>query len=97
MDQLNHDADLFPISADGIAYEDPQGDVEQAIAGVWRDVFHLQRIGRNDNFFGLGGDSLLAMKLVEALAADLDVQLAVVLLFRNPTVRELAQLMTPLS
>jgi aryl carrier-like protein len=76
------------------AYEEPRGEIEQAIAQLWRQAFHLERVGRNENFFELGGNSLLAMQLMEAFAASLTVQLPVVALFLNPTIRELAQLVT---
>ena len=71
-------------------YEEPQGETELAIAQVWRDVFRLAKIGRNDNFFGLGGNSLLGMELTERLAKRLNVEVPVVALFQCPTIRELA-------
>ncbi|WP_412179758.1 AMP-binding enzyme, partial [Variovorax paradoxus] len=37
------------------AYEAPEGEVEQALAGIWAEVLGVQRVGRNDNFFELGG------------------------------------------
>jgi amino acid adenylation domain-containing protein len=45
-------------------YEAPQGEVEQALATVWRELLNLERVGRNDDFFALGGHSLLAIQLV---------------------------------
>ena len=78
-------------------YEEPQGDIEQAIAGAWREVFGLERVGRNDNFFELGGNSLLGMDLADLLATRLAIELPVVTLFMNPTVRQIAALADPLS
>lgn len=71
-----------------------EGDLEQALAQVWMRVFSLERIGREDNFFELGGDSVLGMSLTEAIAQDLQIQLPLVALFQNPTIRELAELVT---
>ena len=71
-------------------YEPPEGELEQAIAGIWQDVFRIKRVGRNDNFFQLGGDSLVGIELMETLAARLQIQLPVVTLFLNPTIREMA-------
>ncbi|WP_412179668.1 amino acid adenylation domain-containing protein, partial [Variovorax paradoxus] len=51
------------------AYEAPEGEVEQALAGIWAEVLGVQRVGRNDNFFELGGHSLLALRLLELVRA----------------------------
>ncbi|WP_435028590.1 alpha/beta fold hydrolase, partial [Xanthomonas cucurbitae] len=44
-------------------YEAPQGAVEQAIAGVWSELLGLETIGRHDDFFAMGGHSLLLVRL----------------------------------
>jgi hypothetical protein len=82
-------------SDQGTPYEEPQGEAEQAIAAVWRDVFGFERIGRNDNFFELGGDSVLGMKLTETMGERLGIDVPVVDLFLNPSIREIAALGTP--
>jgi non-ribosomal peptide synthetase component F len=46
------------------AYEPPRGEMETAVASVWSELLHLDRVGRQDNFFHLGGHSLLAMSVV---------------------------------
>ncbi|WCM87220.1 amino acid adenylation domain-containing protein [Acidovorax sp. NCPPB 3576] len=55
-------------------YEAPRGEVEQALAQIWAQVLGLERVGRNDNFFEIGGDSIVALKLLarmnQSLAAD---------------------------
>lgn len=82
------------ISDGGEVYEEPQGELELAVAEVWQETFRLDRIGRNDNFFGLGGNSLLGMQLTEKLADKMDLQIPVVVLFQYPTVRELAEVIS---
>ena len=72
-------------------FEAPEGELEEAIAKVWIKAFRIEKISRCDNFFELGGDSLMAMSLTELLSQNLSIQIPVVDLFRNPTVRELAQ------
>ena len=72
-------------------YEEPRGKLEQAIAQSWRDVFRLERVGRNYNFFEIGGNSVAAMELMEKLSACLGAQLPVVLIFQNPTPQKMAQ------
>ena len=42
----------------GTAYEAPAGELEKLIAGAFADVFELDRVGANDEFFDIGGDSL---------------------------------------
>jgi amino acid adenylation domain-containing protein len=65
-------------------------DLERRIAGVWRDVLRVDHIGADDNFFDLGGNSLLLAKARSGLAETLDREVAVVTLFTFPTVRALA-------
>lgn len=50
-----------------LPYEAPQGDVERALADIWQKVLPVDRVGRNDNFFALGGHSLLVPKMKECL------------------------------
>jgi acyl-coenzyme A synthetase/AMP-(fatty) acid ligase len=49
------------------AFEPPQGEVETLVASIWQRLLGLDRVGRHDNFFNLGGNSLLAITLVESL------------------------------
>jgi amino acid adenylation domain-containing protein len=51
------------------AYEAPQGEIEVALAAIWADVLKLDRVGRHDNFFEIGGHSLSVME-VAALARE---------------------------
>ncbi len=55
---------LHPETGSGEAYEAPQGEVEQALAKVWVDLLDVERVGRHDNFFALGGDSILSLQLM---------------------------------
>jgi len=45
-------------------YEAPQGEIEEALAAIWAEVLGVERVGRNDNFFESGGNSLAALQLV---------------------------------
>ncbi len=45
-------------------YEAPQGEVEEALAGIWAQVLSVEQVGRHDNFFELGGDSILSLQIV---------------------------------
>ncbi|CAG9164011.1 non-ribosomal peptide synthetase [Cupriavidus pampae] len=44
--------------------EPPEGEVEEALAAIWVDVLRLNAVGRHDNFFALGGDSILSLQIV---------------------------------
>lgn len=73
------------------SYEPPQGDTEQVLANIWRELLPGQPIGRHDNFFGLGGHSLLAMQVVTRVQSTFSVQMPMRLMFELPTVQQLAQ------
>jgi len=72
-------------------YEAPQGEVEVALAGIWSEVFGVEQVGRHANFFELGGHSLTAITLIGRIAHSLNVNLTVIFVFTNPTVREMGQ------
>jgi Phosphopantetheine attachment site len=67
-------------------HEEPQGDLELAVAELWRDLFNMDKIGRNDNFFELGGNSLLGMDLSEMLATRLAIEVPALAIFQHPTI-----------
>ena len=71
-------------------YEAPEGEIEETLAKVWAEVLKLEKVGRHDDFFQLGGHSLLVIKIIERLrraGLQLDVRSA----FATPTIAELAQ------
>ncbi|MFY1616353.1 phosphopantetheine-binding protein [Micromonospora sp. WMMD736] len=74
-----------------LAEEDrPSSTTERAIAAVWAEVLNLDEVGRHDNFFDLGGHSVLATQAVARLCVALDRQLPERALFDWPTVATLA-------
>jgi polyketide synthase PksJ len=73
------------------AYVAPSGESENRVAAVWRDVLQVERVGANDNFFDLGGDSLLITQVRSRLHSAFGGQMTIVELFRYPTVRSLAR------
>ncbi|WFR97527.1 condensation domain-containing protein [Rhizobium tumorigenes] len=70
----------------------PRTDLERVLAGAWEEILGLENIGVNEEFIALGGDSLLAARVVSRLREELDTN-AVTLraLFRSPTIAELAE------
>ena len=73
-------------------YEAPQGETEGALAAIWAEVLHVERVGRHDNFFELGGHSLSVMQMVARVQAVQGVNLAVRTVFAHPTLSVLASL-----
>ncbi|WP_323156039.1 amino acid adenylation domain-containing protein, partial [Pseudomonas alvandae] len=71
------------------AYEAPLGEIEVVLAGIWSELLGVGQIGRHDNFFALGGHSLMAVRLVSRIAA-LGAELPLATLFASPTLKTMA-------
>src|SRR5205085_12597986 len=72
-------------------YIPPASELERMIAGVWQDVLGIDGVGRNDGFFELGGNSLVATQLATRLRDRVGREVPVRVLFEAGTVAELAQ------
>ena len=79
------------------AFEPPEGSVETAIAAIWEEHLHLRRVGRHDNFFDLGGHSLMALRVIGDINKTLQVRLHVPAFFQNPTIEQLATVIDKMS
>ncbi|MFF0543426.1 non-ribosomal peptide synthase/polyketide synthase [Nocardia thailandica] len=73
-----------------VRYSAPEGPIEEAVARVFAEVLGAERVGREDDFFALGGNSLVATQVAARLGADLGCRLGVRELFGAPTVARLA-------
>jgi acyl-CoA synthetase (AMP-forming)/AMP-acid ligase II len=71
-------------------YVAPSTAAEQAIASIWSDVLSIEQIGVDDNFFALGGHSLLGMRVLSRIRQDTGVDLGLRALFDTPTIAALA-------
>jgi hypothetical protein len=65
-------------------------ETELALAGLWTEILHVDDVGRSDNFFDLGGDSMLATRLVLAARRTWNVQFSVRVLVESPVLKDLA-------
>ncbi|AVA24298.1 non-ribosomal peptide synthetase [Rhizobium sp. NXC24] len=74
-------------------YVPPEGYTEQLLAAIWAEVLQLERVGRHDNFFALGGHSLLVPKLI-ALSGQAGFHADVRTIFEAPTLAALAAAVT---
>ena len=74
-------------------YVPPQSNLEEKLAKLWGNVLSLDRVGVNDNFFQLGGDSLLAVRLVASIEEGFGKQLIPAKVFQSPTISQLATIL----
>ncbi|OLO99298.1 non-ribosomal peptide synthetase [Mycolicibacterium porcinum] len=74
----------------GSGYRAPTNAVEEKLASIYGEILGLDRVGVDDSFFDLGGDSLSAMRLITTINRNLDVELSVRTLFQTPTVSGLS-------
>jgi NAD(P)-dependent dehydrogenase (short-subunit alcohol dehydrogenase family) len=71
-------------------YQEPAGEVEHAVAEIWCEALRLERLGVQDNYFELGGNSLLGVSIVAALRREFaPVELPPHILYEAPTVAAL--------
>jgi thioesterase domain-containing protein/acyl carrier protein len=80
-----------PDYQDADRYRAPATPTEEIVAGIYAQVLGLERVGVEDSFFDLGGDSLLAMRVIAAANKSLDAHLAVRTLLSAPSVRSLSE------
>jgi acyl carrier protein len=72
-------------------HETPTGDREIALATIWQELLSLEGVGRQDDFFVLGGSSLLAMQLIARIRRDLGISAEIADLFEAPRIADLAR------
>jgi amino acid adenylation domain-containing protein len=74
-----------------VVYVSPQTELEQIIAVIWQEVLHLEKVGIYDNFFDLGGYSLLIAQVHSRLQARLEQNILMLEMFKHPTIESLAK------
>jgi amino acid adenylation domain-containing protein len=72
-------------------YVAPRTPLEEVLAGVWAELLSLERVGVHDNFFALGGHSLLVTQLLARLLTMFKTELPLIAVFQFPTVAEFAE------
>ncbi|HLO48961.1 MAG TPA: amino acid adenylation domain-containing protein [Kamptonema sp.] len=73
------------------AYQAPRTEIEQTIAAIWQEFLHLEEVGIDDNFFDLGGDSLLLVRVHSQMQKIFQRELSLVGMFQYPTIGYLAE------
>ncbi|MDM0000244.1 amino acid adenylation domain-containing protein [Variovorax sp. J22P240] len=71
-------------------FEEPRDDAERRVCAAFARALGIDQVGRNDNFFDLGGDSLLVLKVLKDLQSGSERRLSTNLFFRQPTPAALA-------
>lgn len=87
---LDEDWQLREVTSATSATETPIGETEQAVAAIWRRVLARDDIGRDDDFFDLGGDSLSTLALMFGIEEALGRELPVTMIYEAPTIAALA-------
>ncbi len=71
-------------------YAPPRTEWELKLANIWQKVLRVEKVGVDDNFFDLGGHSLMIVQLIHEINRTHKVSLSVPEVFRNPTVQQMA-------
>lgn len=85
---------LHPRPQLDTAYVAPENELQAMIADIWRLQLGVDELGIHDNFFDLGGNSLIALKVISRLKKELQRDIPVVSLFEGPTISTLAELLS---
>ncbi|MBX3713153.1 MAG: amino acid adenylation domain-containing protein, partial [Lysobacter sp.] len=72
------------------SYSAPEGETEQGLADIWQGLLGIERVGRDDHFFEIGGHSLLVVRLRSQVRDTFGVDLPLKSVFNRPRLRELA-------
>nr|WP_062334432.1 non-ribosomal peptide synthetase [Herbidospora sakaeratensis] len=80
-----------PVAESGAEFVEPRTDAERLVADIWQEVLGLDRIGALDDFFAVGGHSLIAVRVAARIRAIIDLDVPIRYLFLRRTVEELAR------
>ncbi|HEX6290047.1 MAG TPA: SDR family NAD(P)-dependent oxidoreductase, partial [Herpetosiphonaceae bacterium] len=82
---------LYPRPVLSTSYIEPRNELEAKIAGIWGSVLGIDQIGINDNFFDLGGNSLVGVEVISKIRRALTIdKLPAYVLYEAPSVGEMA-------
>jgi amino acid adenylation domain-containing protein len=92
------DRQALPVPGSGSSasreYEPPAGNTEIALAQIWMEFLKVERVGRKDNFFALGGHSLMATRMIARVRSMFGGNIALFAFIQTPTVEYLASLLS---
>ncbi len=73
-------------TTEDVVHEPPAGEIEELLAGIWKEVLSQERIGRHDRFIDLGGHSLTAIRLSARISDAFDLSIPLHRIFELPTI-----------
>jgi len=83
-------AQAMPVSSAGIEFVPPGSPIEEKLVSIWKEVLLIDTVGVHDNFFALGGHSLMATQAIARIRSAFDFELPLRKLFEAPTISALA-------
>ncbi|CAH1206498.1 D-alanine--D-alanyl carrier protein ligase [Paenibacillus plantiphilus] len=78
------------IIDDGLDYVAPANEIERKLVSIWEEILSVQNIGTRHHFFKIGGHSLRATLLMSRINKEWDVEIPLSVIFKRPTIAELA-------
>ena len=75
----------------GVEYEAPSGRIEELLVNIWQDILGVEKVGTQDSFFDLGGNSLNATTLSARIHKEFNVEIPLREIFLQKTVKKLAE------
>lgn len=76
----------------GTEYVPPSNHIEKVLATIWEDILGMEQVGVNDNFFDLGGHSILSVRLISEIEKTFKCNISLKSLFQISTIAEIAKL-----
>ncbi|NDB84408.1 MAG: non-ribosomal peptide synthetase, partial [Alphaproteobacteria bacterium] len=90
--KLDRKALPAPEGREGVGlYQAPEGLLEQKIAIIWQELLKIEKVGRNDNFFNLGGHSLNVLVMIARIRNEEGIEIPIDNIFEYPTLKEFAR------
>ena len=86
-------AEIAPENVETIEYVAPRNAVEEVLQHIWQDVLEIENIGVNDNFFQLGGHSLLVTILISKIREIFQTDISLRSIFDAPVISDLSKLL----
>jgi len=82
------DPELRAMVAEYVA---PRNETEARLASIWQELLGAERVGINDNFFEIGGHSLLAMRVMSSIRKELSISVPIKMLFKFTSISDLSK------
>jgi acyl carrier protein len=76
------------------SYQAPESEMDSHLAKIWSDVLNVEKVGIDDDFFALGGNSLQAAQIIAQIRSHYQIEVPVKSLFTEPTISALSLLIT---